>query len=144
MPQMPKIATWHLPVPDVESATYWQGAREGKLLIKHCNACERHFFYPRAACPFCWSVDTSWRESSGRGNVYTFTVVHQNDLPPFRDRVPYVIAVIELEEGVRMTANVEGCSPDDVRCGMRVRVAFRDEARSEDDVVSLPVFRPEG
>jgi len=139
---MPKIPTWHLPVPDVETSNYWKAAAEGRLVIKHCNACGRNFFYPRSACPHCWSTDTTWMLSAGLGTVYTFTVVHQNDLPPFRDRVPYVVAVVELAEGVRMTTNIEGVDPEAVVCGMPVRVSFRSEARSEDDSVALPVFVP--
>src|SRR3989442_5658037 len=131
---MPKVATWHLPVADIETAPYWEATREGRLLIKECRSCGRPFFYPRASCPRCWSSETAWREASGRGTVYTFTVVHQNDLPPFRDRLPYVVAVVELEEGVRMTSNIEACAPDDVRCGMAVRVAFRDEQRDGETV----------
>jgi uncharacterized OB-fold protein len=140
-PKMPKTATWHLPVPDQETGPYWDAARERKLLIKQCRACGRPYFYPRAYCPRCWSSDTEWLEASGTGRVYTFTIVYQNDLPPFRDRVPYVVAVVELEEGVRMTANVEGCAPGDVRCDMPVQVAFREEQR-DDETVALPVFRP--
>ncbi len=141
MPEMPKAATWHLPVADLETAPYWEATREGRLVIKECHTCGRAYFYPRSHCPRCWSNDTSWRESSGKGTVYTFTVVYQNDLPPFRDRLPYVVAVVELEEGVRMTSNIEGIAPEDVRCGMAVQVAFREEARG-DEVVALPVFRP--
>jgi uncharacterized OB-fold protein len=138
---MPRTATWHLPQPDLETQDYWDAAREGKLFIKHCNACGQDFFYPRTYCPKCWSIDTEWKEASGRGRIYTFTVVQQNDLPPFNDRVPYVVAIVELDEGVRMTSNIEGVAPDDVRCDMRVRVAFREEQR-DDDTVSLPVFTP--
>jgi uncharacterized protein len=138
---MPKVATWHLPVADLETAPYWEGTRAGILLIKGCRSCGRAFFYPRNHCPHCWSTDTEWRESSGRGTVYTFTVVYQNDLPPFRDRVPYVVAIVELEEGVRMTSNIEGITPEDVRCGTAVRVAFRDEQRG-DETIAIPVFRP--
>jgi uncharacterized OB-fold protein len=142
MPEMPKIATWHLPVVDLETAPYWEATKERKLLIKECGACGRAFFYPRNHCPYCWSTETTWREASGRGTVYTFTVVYQNDLPPFRDRIPYVVAVVELEEGVRMTSNIEGITPEEVRCGMPVQVAFREEQRSETDSVAIPVFRP--
>jgi uncharacterized OB-fold protein len=138
---MPKTATWHLPVPDLETREYWDAARDGRLLIKHCNGCGEAFFYPRTYCPKCWSDDTEWKESAGRGRVYTFTVVHQNDLPPFKDRVPYMVAIVELDEGVRLTSNIEGCVPEDVRCDMPVEVAFREEQR-DDDVVALPVFRP--
>ena len=141
MPEMPRTMTWHLPVADVESAPYWDATAEGKLLIKHCTACDRAFFYPRAHCPRCWSMETEWREASGDGTVYTFTVIQQNDLPPFRDRLPYVVAIVELAEGVRMTTNIEGCAPEDVRCGMPVKVAFREEPH-DDGSVHLPVFRP--
>ena len=141
MPQMPRTATWHLPQPDVESAPYWEGAAAGKLMIKRCRACERAYFYPRAHCPACWSTDTEWIEASGDARVYTFTIVRQNDLPPFRDRLPYVVAVVELDEGVRMTSTIEGCAPEDVRCEMPVQVTFRAEQR-DDDAVHLPVFVP--
>lgn len=142
MPEYPRTATWHLPVADVESRRYWDAASKGTLLIKNCRRCRRPYFYPRDHCPRCWSTDTEWIEASGRGTVYTFTVVHQNDLPPFNERVPYVVAVVDLDEGVRMTTNIEGCAPDAVRCGMPVRVAFRQEKRSDEDSVHLPVFVP--
>ena len=140
MPEMPKIATWHLPVADLETRQYWDGTREGKLLIKECRSCGNAFFYPRNHCPTCWSTDTVWRESSGRGTVYTFTVVYQNDLPPFRDRVPYVVAIVELEEGVRMPTNLIGVEPDprSIRVGMPVIVKFK--AVSEQ--IAIPVFEP--
>jgi uncharacterized OB-fold protein len=144
MPQLPRSATWHLPVPDTETAPYWEGAREGRLLIKSCRSCGRAFFYPRTYCPRCGSSDTEWTEASGRGTVYTYTVVYQNDLPPFRDRLPYVVAIVELEEGVRMTSNVEGVPAEDVRCDMPVVVSFREEDRGEGDSVAIPVFRPAG
>lgn len=138
---MPRTQTWHLPQPDVETAPYWEATAQGKLLIKRCNGCARAFFYPRDHCPRCWSTDTVWEETSGHGRVYTYTIVHTNDLPPFRDRVPYVVAIVELDEGVRMTTNIEGIEPDAVRCDMPVQVAFREEAR-DDGSVFLPVFRP--
>ncbi|HEX9775674.1 MAG TPA: Zn-ribbon domain-containing OB-fold protein [Actinomycetota bacterium] len=141
MPEMPRTQTWHLPVADVETQPYWDAAADGTLLIKSCNSCGKPFFYPREHCPRCWSTDTAWTKSKGKGRVYTFTIVRQNDLPPFRDRVPYVVAIVELKEGVRMTANIEGCRPEDVRCDMKVKVAFREEPRG-DGSVFLPVFRP--
>jgi len=138
---MPKVATWHLPVADLETKPYWDATAQGKLLIKECHACGHVYFYPRNHCPSCWSTDTAWKETSGRGTVYTFTIVYQNDLPPFRDRIPYVVAIVELDEGVRMTSNIEGVTPEDVRCGMPVQVAFRDEQRG-DETIAIPVFRP--
>lgn len=138
---MAEAPSWHLPEPDPETAPYWEAARDGRLTYKECRSCRQAFFYPRARCPRCWSADTVWRDASGDGTVHTFTVVHQNDLPPFKDRVPYVVALIDLEAGVRMTSNVEGCPPEDVECGMPVRVAFRQEAAGS-ETFSIPVFHP--
>ena len=85
----------------------------------------------------------AWADASGRGSVYSFTVVHRNGLPPFRDRLPYVVAVVELEEGPRLTTNVVGLTDaDEVRCGMAVRVAFREESHDGGAPVFIPVFRP--
>lgn len=133
----------HLPFPDAESAPYWEAAAEGRLVFRRCGACGQAFLYPRAACPRCWSSDVAWADASGRGSVYSFTVVHRNDLPPFRDRLPYVVAVVELEEGPRLTTNLEGLTDaNEVRCGMAVRVAFREESHDDGAPVFIPVFRP--
>ena len=127
-----------LPTPDAETQPWWDAARDGKLLIKRCGACGKAFFYPRLFCPACWSNDVEWEEASGRAVLYTYSVVHRNDLPPFPDRVPYVAAVVDLEEGPRMMTNVVGCDPDDVAVGMALTVEFRRET----DEVTAPVFRP--
>jgi uncharacterized OB-fold protein len=128
-----------LPSPDAETQPYWDAAREEKLLIKRCGACGRAHFYPRPFCPHCWSTDVTWEEASGRGTLYTYSIVHRNDLPPFGERVPYVAAVVDLDEGPRMQTNLEGYgSEDDIRIGMAVQVAFRKET----DEFTFPVFRP--
>jgi uncharacterized OB-fold protein len=129
---------YDLPVADADTEPYWAAARDGKLLIKRCRACTEPFFYPRPFCPKCWSDDVQWEEASGRATLYTWSVVRQNDLPPWPSRVPYVAAVVDLDEGPRMLTNVEGCEPDDLRVGMALRVAYRVES----DDVTLPVFRP--
>jgi uncharacterized OB-fold protein len=82
----------------------------------------------------------SWEEASGRGVLYTYSVVHQNDLPPFNERIPYVAAIVDLDEGPRVMTNVVECDPDDVSVGMAVEVTFR----VLDDELSAPVFRPSG
>ena len=79
-----------------------------------------------------------WEQAAGTGTVYTFSVVYRNDLPPFNERVPYVAAVVELDEGPRMMTNVVDCDVDDVTVGMPVEVTFR----AIDDTVTVPVFRP--
>jgi hypothetical protein len=127
-----------LPTPDAETQPYWDAAREHRLLVKRCAACGKAHFYPRPFCPHCWSGDVEWVEASGRATLYTYSVVRRNDLPPFNERVPYVAAVVDLEEGPRMLTNVVDCDEADVRIGMALEVTFRDDA----DELSIPVFRP--
>jgi uncharacterized OB-fold protein len=126
-----------LPVVDEETRPFWDAAREGKLLIRSCAACERPHYYPRPFCPFCWSERVLWVQTTGRATLYTYSIVHVNDLPPWRERVPYVAAVVELAEGPRMMTNIVGCDPDELAVDMPLQVDFRDEGE-----VMVPVFRP--
>jgi uncharacterized protein len=127
-----------LPTPEADTQPFWDAAREGRLLIKRCRACGRPHFYPRTFCPHCWSEDVDWEEASGRATLYTYSIVHRNDLPPFPERVPYVAAVVDLEEGPRMLTNVVDCDFDALEIGMALAVTYRQET----DEVTLPVFRP--
>jgi uncharacterized OB-fold protein len=127
-----------LPAPDAETEPFWDGTRAGKLLIRRCGACGEAHFYPRPFCPRCWSDDVAWEEASGRATLYTWSVVHQNDLPPFGERVPYVAAVVDLIEGPRMMTNVVECDHDALAVGMALEVTYQPIA----DDVTIPVFRP--
>ena len=127
-----------LPTPDAETEPFWQGARDGTLLLRRCNGCGKAHFYPRRFCPYCWSPDVSWVQAGGEATLYTWSVVHSNDLPPFKERLPYVAAVVDLAEGPRMMTNVVDCDPESLTIGMALQVAF--EQRSDD--VTVPVFRP--
>jgi len=125
-----------LPLPDQDTEVFWGGAKNGKLMIQRCAACERTQFYPRFFCTAC-AGDVEWIEASGRGSVYTHTIVRQNATPPFDTLVPYVLAMIDLEEGVRMMGNVVGVPVDDVGIGMAVEVDFVRET----DEIWLPMWR---
>jgi uncharacterized OB-fold protein len=127
-----------LPTPNPETKPFWDAAREGKLLICRCGACRHAFLYPRPFCPKCWSDDVRWEQASGRATLYTYSVVYENDLPPFTERIPYVAAVVDLDEGPRMMTNVDECEFDELRVGMPLEVSFREET----DEITLPVFRP--
>jgi len=127
-----------IPTPDLETQPFWDGCREGKFLVRHCKACDEDHFYPRPFCPKCWSDDVEWKQASGRATLYTYSIVHQNDLPPYNESVPYVAAVVDLEEGPRVMTNIEGVPFEDLRVGMQVVVDFK--AISDD--VTIPVFRP--
>jgi uncharacterized OB-fold protein len=126
-----------LPSPDPETQPFWDGCREGRFLVRHCNACGRDYFYPRPFCPTCWSDDVEWKEASGRGTLYTYSIVHVNDLPPFNQHVPYVAAIVELDEGPRVMTNIEGTPFDQLRIGAAVEVDWKPIS----DDVTIPVFR---
>lgn len=126
-----------LPKPDRDSQEYWDAARRHELVLQRCLDCDKFRFYPRLICPHCLSERFEWRKSSGHGVVYSFTVIHRPPSPFFRDKVPYVLALIDLEEGVRMMSNVVDCDPDDVKIGKHVVVVFEDI----NDEITLPKFR---
>jgi uncharacterized OB-fold protein len=131
-------ARYDLPIPDDYTQVWWDAAAERRLLVVRCGACGEAHYYPRPFCPRCGSVDVRWEDASGRATLYTWSVVHQNDLPPFRDKVPYVAAVVDLEEGPRMMTNVVGVAADHLRVGMSLVVDFEELA----DGFQAPVFRP--
>ena len=127
-----------LPRIDEESRGFWEALARHELYFQRCRDCGTKRFYPRALCTSCLSSATEWVRASGRGTVHTFSVTHQNQVPGFRDELPYVLAIVELEEGVRLMTNVVGCAPDAVRIGMAVEVVFEDVTPE----VTLPKFRP--
>jgi uncharacterized protein len=125
-----------LPEADALTAPYWKAAAEGRLVVQRCAACERYQFYPRAHCTTCGAHDPQYQEVSGRGTVHTFSVIHRNGSPGFDVEVPYVFAIVELEEGPRMTANVVGVDPEEVVVDMPVQVTF---TRISDEI-GIPQF----
>ena len=127
-----------LPRIDEESRGYWEALARHQLYFQRCRDCGTKRFYPRALCPACLSSATEWVRASGRGAVYSFTVTYQNQAPGFREELPYVLAIVELDEGVRMMTNVVGCAPDAVRVGLPVQVVFEDVTAE----ITLPKFRP--
>lgn len=131
----------HPPIlPSPDAVPFWDACRRHELLLPYCQACSRHFFYPRTLCPTCGSRDVSWRKASGTGHLYTFCIQHFTSIPELRGSVPFVTAIVELDEGPRMMTFLTGVDPDPdaITCGMPVQVAFVDG----DDGQTLPVFRP--
>ena len=127
-----------LPTPDDYTQVWWDAAADGRLLLVRCSACGEAHYYPRPFCPRCGGTSVSWEQASGDATLYTWSVVHQNDLPPFRDKVPYVAAVVDLAEGPRMMTNVVGADHSALEVGMALRVDFEEL----DDGFHIPVFRP--
>jgi uncharacterized OB-fold protein len=127
-----------LPRVDEESKGFWEACQRHELYVQKCRNCGALRYYLRALCPTCLSDEVEWVLSSGRGTVYTYTVTQQNQAAGFREELPYVLAYVELEEGVRILTNIVGCAPEDVRIGMGVEVVFED-VTSE---ATLPKFKP--
>lgn len=119
---------------------FWEATRERRLLVQWCDACSAGIYWPRAACPRCLSDQLTWKEATGQGTVYAANVMHQPGNPMMADRVPYVLALVDLAEGVRMATNIVGCDPDRVQVGMAVRVDWEELS----DGRNLPVFAPAG
>jgi uncharacterized OB-fold protein len=127
-----------LPRIDEEGRGYWEALVRHELYFQRCSDCATNVFPSRAVCPSCLSSATTWVRASGRGTVYSFTVTYQNQAPGFRESLPYVLAVVQLDEGPRMMTNVVGCAPDDVKIGMAVQVEYEDVTPE----ITLAKFKP--
>jgi hypothetical protein len=131
-PTRPEPSTSRLTQP------FWDATRGRKFLLQHCLGCKQVVQHPREMCPHCGGTELSWKEASGRGTVYAASVMHKPASPMFARKVPYVVAIIELEEGGRMMSNVVGCEPSEVRVGMPVQVTWEEMS----DGRSIPLFEP--
>ncbi|MEE8419806.1 MAG: Zn-ribbon domain-containing OB-fold protein [Dehalococcoidales bacterium] len=131
---------YNKPLPFVypETQPYWEGTKRHELLIQRCKDCGTFQFYPRGMCVSCLSDNTEWVQASGKAKVYSFTIAHRPARPAFADDVPYNIAIIELDEGVRMTSNIVECDNEDIKVDMPVEVVF-DDVTPE---ITLPRFKP--
>lgn len=113
-----------LPVLRGEERIYFDAAREGRLVYQRCNSCHTPIFYLRVVCPACMSEDLEILDASGRGTIHSFTTLHRAGHPGLADRVPYTIVLVDLDEGVRVLADVVECQPDEVVVGAAVDVVF--------------------
>jgi len=122
-----------IPAPQAtpETQPFWDAAAEGRLLIKKCTACGQAHHYPRAMCPFCFSEATEWVGASGRGTIYSYSIMR-------RVPVPYAIAYVTLAEGVTMMTNIVDCDLDTIRIGQPVRVVFK----ATEGGPPVPTFAP--
>lgn len=127
-----------LPRPNEDSIVYWKGCKDHKLLMQQCQACRHVRFYPRIVCPACGRTETAWIEASGKAKVYSYTTVYRAPSAAFKDDVPYVLALVDLDEGPRMMTNLVDCDTVPLSVGMSVSVVFDDVS----DEISLPKFRP--
>ena len=120
------------------SQPFWDATREERFLIQWCTACDQVVFYPRENCPSCLGTSFEWKQASGKGTVYASSVQHRAANPLMANRVPYVVAMVELEEGIRIMSNVIDCAPDDVVVGQAVQLTWEPLS----DGRNLPQFSP--
>ena len=134
------MSEYRKPVPYIYQVArpYWRGAKRREILIQKCGDCAELIHYPRPLCTGCFSSNLNWIRCTGYGTVYNYTVTYQSVIQGFDEDLPYIFAIIELEEGVRMSTNLVGCDPDEVKIGMPVEAVFENI----NDEVSLPKFRP--
>jgi len=134
----PFAASTPLPRPTPLSEPFWEGCRLGELRAQRCVACGSWIFIPQPACTTCLSEALEWTPSCGRGRVYSLSVVHRPQQPGFT--VPYIVAIVALEEGWTMLTNLVECAPEDAVIDLPVEVAFRRMS----DEITMPCFRPAG
>jgi uncharacterized OB-fold protein len=134
--------THPLPYASWETRGWWEGCGRGELVLQRCLSCGAVQHKPRAVCAKCLTDSVEHFVASGQGTVHTFTVTHQNAVPPFRDHVPYVLAYVELDEGPRVLTNIVGCDPDEVRIGQRVVADYATSDRDDGEPFAVPRFRP--
>jgi len=130
------------PVPESNELTkfYWDAVREHRLELLRCSGCGHYVHYPRRICDRCLSMDLAPGEVSGRGTLYSYSVIMHVSHPYFADKIPYVVGVIDLEEepGVRIPTGIVDCAEDQLRCGMPMEVVFKEVTPT----LTLPFFRP--
>jgi uncharacterized protein len=136
--QMPLITRNLCRYPDEASRPFFDGARRHQLMLQQCSACGVVMWSVKPRCDNCWSADIHWVQAKGKGTLYSFTLVHQVYHPAFAAEVPYNIAQVDLEEGVRIITNVVGCSNAELQIGMPLEVTFDNLT----DEVTLPKFKP--
>lgn len=120
------------------SAPFWEGTRSRRLLVQRCADCGTWVWYPRTACTSCLGSDLHWTEVAGRGTVHAVSVHHRPGVPELKDRTPYAVALVDLDEGPRLLSNVVNCAPDTVHVGQRVVASWEPLA----DGRHLVVFEP--
>ncbi len=135
---MTSPASKPLPVPTRETQPYWEGCRKHELRIQRCTQCGHYQFYPRLYCTRCMSEEVEWVRASGRAQVLSFTIVYRPVSQAFAAEVPYVVALVTLEEGPQMMSQIVGCAPEEVFIGLPVEVEFEDWTEE----ISIPKFRP--
>lgn len=129
-----------VPEPGRDTKPYWEGLNEGRLLLQRCGACGKIRHYPRPVCDACYAMEVEWVEASRRGSVHSWTVAHHPFHPGFKRELPYILAIVDLAEGVRLNAQLRGIEAGAVRIGLPVEVRFERATAG----LTLPYVVPAG
>lgn len=134
------MSEYQKPLPEIQpwSKSFWEGTKARKLLIQECKACGMKIFYPRKYCPECWSDNLFWFKASGKAKIFSCSTTLAGVEERFAADLPFVLALVDLKEGVRMMTNIVDCKPEEVHIGMDVEVVFEDVT----DEITLPKWRP--
>jgi len=126
------------PIPAItpDMRPFFEAAKRHELVVQRCKGCGTHRFPAREICSNCLSEESEWVKVSGKGEIFSFNVMHQVYDPGFADEVPYAVVVVKLAEGAKISSNLVGVKPHDIKIGMRVKVVFEDVS----DEVTLPKF----
>ncbi|MGM4892403.1 Zn-ribbon domain-containing OB-fold protein [Tardiphaga sp. 839_C3_N1_4] len=128
---MTEAKKYPTPAGNPESQAFWDAAKDGKFMIKRCTTCGEAHFFPRAICPFCFSDKTEWEQSSGEGEIYTYSHMRKSATGP------YVIAYVTLKEGPSVQTNIVDCDPGSLKIGQKVKLVWKPT-----DGAPLPFFTP--
>lgn len=126
-----------VPVPDQETQPFWDGCREGKLMLQRCGTCGGFRYPPRPSCPHCTTPGGEWVATSGRGRIYSWMIVHHPVHADQKAKVPYNVVMVELEEGPHIVSELIGVEFDEIRADLEVSVVFEQLSPT----ISLPKFR---
>ncbi len=129
-----------VPIPNADTRPFWEACNREELIYQHCVSCGKAQFYPRAVCAACGASSLEWRTSRGLGTIHTFTVNYRPPSPAFVPDAPYVIALVDIDEGFRMMLNIKECPLEAVRIGMRVKVVF--ESRGNQKIPQAAPMNP--
>ena len=135
---MPENTPLPLPVPTIDNQAFWEACNRQELIIQHCPRCDTLRHPPRPLCPRCRQGNLGWKQVSGLGTIYSYTITHQAIHPALKDRVPWNVIMVDLDEGVRMISHLVDCPTENIRIGMRVQVVFEEVEVG----VTLPYFCP--
>ena len=114
------------PVSTIISKEFWESIKQHKFIIQKCKKCSKYIFYPREFCPYCLSSNLKWVQATEYGTIHTYSIIYRPPFSAFKENIPYNIAIIELDEGVRLMGTIINCNNNEIKIGRKVKIVFKD------------------